>query len=194
MNLAVPEDYRLKIKENEKGEKYLDFAKELRKLWNMSVTVILTVVGTLSTVLNSLRRGLEVLEILGKIETIQTTALSRSARILRKVLETCRDLLSLRLLSKNISKRWREKHTRNNNNNNNNNNLQKKKRTYRILDFVVTADRRVKLKESTKRNKYQDLAREQKKLWNLKVTLIPIVICALVTVTKDWSWDKRIWK
>ena len=41
-----------------------------------------------------------------------------------------------------------------------------------------------KLKESEKRNKYLDLAREQKKLWNMKVMVISIVIGAYGTVTK----------
>ena len=35
-----------------------------------------------------------------------------------------------------------------------------------------------------KRDKYLDLARELKKLWNIKVTIIPIVIGAFDTVTK----------
>ena len=34
-----------KIKENKKSRKYLDLAKELRKLWNMNVTVIPIVAG-----------------------------------------------------------------------------------------------------------------------------------------------------
>ena len=51
------------------------------------------------------------------------------------------------------------------------------------MDFAVPADHRVKLKESEKRNKYLDLARELKKLRNMKVTLIPIVTDALGTVT-----------
>ena len=42
----------------------------------------------------------------------------------------------------------------------------------------------LQLKESEKRDKYLDLARELKKLWNMKVTAIPIVIGALGTVTK----------
>ena len=52
-------------------------------------------VGSLSTVTKGLVKGLEDLEI--KMETIKTTALLRSVKILRKVLETWRDLLSLRL-------------------------------------------------------------------------------------------------
>ena len=43
---------------------------------------------------------------------------------------------------------------------------------------------RVKLKESEKRDKYEDLARELKTLWNMKVTVIPTVIGALGTIPK----------
>ena len=46
------------------------------------------------------------------------------------------------------------------------------------MDFVVPADFKVKkLMESEKRDKYLDLARELKKLRNMKMTIIPIVIC-----------------
>ena len=38
----------------------------------------------------------------------------------------------------------------------------KKKKTYRIVDFAVPADHRVELKESKKKDKYLDLARELK--------------------------------
>ena len=52
------------------------------------------------------------------------------------------------------------------------------------MDVAVPAEHRIKLKESEKRNKYLDFARQLKKLWNMKVTVIPIVIGALITVTK----------
>ena len=55
-------------------------------------------------------------------------------------------------------------------------------RTYRIVD--VLADHRVKRKESEKRSKYLDLVRELKKIWNMKVTVIPLVRGALGTVTR----------
>ena len=67
-------------------------------------------------------------------------------------------------------------------------------RICRIVNFAVPADHRVKLKESEKRVKYLDLARELKNLWNMKVTITPIVIGALATVTKDWHKDSRISK
>ena len=44
------------------------------------------------TVTKGLAQGVEDLEIRGRVETIQTTALLKSARILRRVLETCCNL------------------------------------------------------------------------------------------------------
>ena len=48
----------------------------------------------------------------------------------------------------------------------------------------MPADHRIKLKGSEKKDKYLDLARELEKLWNMKVTIIPIVIGAFGTLTK----------
>ena len=52
------------------------------------MTVIPIVTGALSAVTNGLIMGQEDLEIRGPVEAIQTTALLRSARIPRRVLET----------------------------------------------------------------------------------------------------------
>ena len=54
------------------------------------------------------------------------------------------------------------------------------------MDFAVPAGHKIKLKESAKKDKYLDLAREleKKKLWNMKVTIILIVIGAFGTVIK----------
>ena len=41
--------------------------------------------------------------------------------------------------------------------------INKKKRTCKIVNFAVQADHRIKLKESEKKDKYLDLARELKK-------------------------------
>ena len=75
---------------------------ELKKLWNMQVTIIPIVIGAFGTVTKGLLKGLEDLEIGGRVETILTTVLLRTARILRRVLETSEDLLSLRLQWKTI--------------------------------------------------------------------------------------------
>ena len=54
----------------------------------MQVTIIPIVIGVFGTVTKRLLKGLEDLEVGGRVETIQTTALLRKARIVRRVLET----------------------------------------------------------------------------------------------------------
>ena len=75
----------------------------------MKVTIIPIFIGAFGTVTKGLLKGLEDLEVGGRVETIQTTALLKMARLLRRVLETWVDLLSLNLHWKNISLRWCEK-------------------------------------------------------------------------------------
>ncbi len=43
---------------------------------------------------------------------------------------------------------------------------------------------RINLKECEKKDKYLGLCRELKKLWNMKMTIVPFVIGALGTITK----------
>ena len=63
--------------------------------------------------------------------------------------------------------------------------INQKKRTCWIGDFAVPNDHWVKLKESKNKDKYSDHARElKKKLFNIKVTMIPIVTGAFSTVNK----------
>ena len=67
MVFAVPADHRVKLNESEKRDKYLDLAWELKKkLWNMNETVILIVIGALSTVTKRLVQELEDLVIKDK--------------------------------------------------------------------------------------------------------------------------------
>ena len=54
----------------------------------MKVTIIPIVIGAFETVTKGLLKGLEDLEVDGRVETIQTTILLRTARILRRVPET----------------------------------------------------------------------------------------------------------
>ena len=88
VDFAVLADHRIKLKEWEKRDKYLDLAGEFKKLWNMKVTIIPIVIGAFGTITKGLLKGLEDLEVGGRVETIQTTALLKTARILRRVLET----------------------------------------------------------------------------------------------------------
>ena len=54
----------------------------------MKVTIIPIVNGAFGTVTKGLLKGLKDLEVGGRVETIQTTALLKTARILRRLLET----------------------------------------------------------------------------------------------------------
>ena len=69
----------------------------------MRVTIVPIVIGALGTITKGLLKGLEDLEVGGRVETIQMKALLRTARILRRVVETWGDLLSLKLLWKTTS-------------------------------------------------------------------------------------------
>ena len=53
----------------------------------MKMTIIPIVIGAFSTETKGLLKGLEDLEVRGQVETLQPTALLRTARILRRVLE-----------------------------------------------------------------------------------------------------------
>ena len=84
MDFAIPVDHRIKLKESEKK----DLTRELKNCVTLCNTIIPIGNGALGTVTERLLKGLEDLEIRGRVETILTTALLRSARILRRVLET----------------------------------------------------------------------------------------------------------
>ena len=103
VDFAVSADHRINLKESEKKDKHHDLARKLKNLWNMKVTIVPVVIGALGTITKGLLKGLEDLEVGGRVETIQTTALLRTARILRWVLETWGDLLSLKPQWKTIS-------------------------------------------------------------------------------------------
>ena len=91
VDFSVPADLRIKLKECEKKDKYLDFAREL-KLCNMKVSVVPIVIGAFGIVTKGLLKGLEELEVGRHMKTIKTTALLKTARILRgswRLDETC---------------------------------------------------------------------------------------------------------
>ena len=77
----------------------------MKKLWNMKVKVIPIVNGVFGTISKGMIKRLDDLEIRGRIETIQTTSLLKSVRILSKPF----DLLSLKLQWETIGQCWCEK-------------------------------------------------------------------------------------
>ena len=50
--------------------------------------------------------------------------------------------------------------------------INKKKKICHLVDFAIPADNGVKIKENL------NLARQLKKMWNMKVTMIPVVVSA----------------
>ena len=87
MDFALPADNRIKLKECKNKDKYMDLVRELKKLWNMKVTIVPIMIVALGTVTKGLLEGLEDLEFGGRVETIQTIAL-RTDRTRRRILET----------------------------------------------------------------------------------------------------------
>ena len=67
-----------------KKNKYPDLTRELKKLCNIKVAIIPVVIGAFGTVTKGLLKGLEDLKFGGWVETIQTTALLRTDRIVKK--------------------------------------------------------------------------------------------------------------
>ena len=72
-----------------KKENYQDGTRKLEKLFNMKVMH--------DTITTDLVKEQEDLEISRRVKTIETTVLVWSARILRRVLETWIDLLSIKI-------------------------------------------------------------------------------------------------
>ena len=48
-----------------------------------------------------------------------------------------------------------------------------------IIDFAISGDQNIVIKEEEKTDKYQVLIIELQKVWNVKVVVIPVVIGAL---------------
>ena len=82
----------MKIKESEKINKYVDLAEEMKKLWNMKVTVISSVGVPHGTVYKGLEKRFGEQDIRGRVKIIETTSLLKSARTLRSARQTSRDL------------------------------------------------------------------------------------------------------
>ena len=103
VNFTVPGDYRIKLKKVKRRTSALILLRIWKKLWDMKVTIVPIVIDAFGTVTKWLLKVLEDLDAGGRVETIQTKILLRTARILRRVLEIWGDLLSLRLQWKTIS-------------------------------------------------------------------------------------------
>ena len=87
IDVAIPEDSGVRENEFEKVEKYQNLARELRRMWEVKTNVVPIVLGALGTVPLQLKGNLKGIREDTSISLIQKSALLRSARIPRKVLE-----------------------------------------------------------------------------------------------------------
>ena len=85
---SVPADARVEEKEKEKVGKYQDLEREIRRLWELrNVEIVPVVTGAHGSVSTEFYRWMGKLGITCNVGVMQKTALLRTARILRKVLE-----------------------------------------------------------------------------------------------------------
>ena len=61
------------------------------------------------------------------------------------------------------------------------------------MDFAVSTDPGGKLNESKRKDKYPEI-KEVKTLWNMRVTIVSIVIGAMLQSPKDWYKHWKTWK
>ena len=88
IDIACPGDRRVDIKQEEKINKYLDLAIEIKELWKMKrVKVVPVVIGVLGTIPKRLEDYLRNINAGIELAALQRTVLLGSARILRRVLE-----------------------------------------------------------------------------------------------------------
>ena len=84
IDMTVPSDRNIALKEIEKKSKYKDL--EIQRMWHMKTIVIPVVVGALGTVKKGMIENIEKVSKRANVTEIQKICMLGSARILRKVL------------------------------------------------------------------------------------------------------------
>ena len=83
---VIPMDYHIEEKEEEKTDKYMDLAAEVRRQFRekkVILPIVLRALGTVSAKLSEMLKKLDIEDIIG---SLQTVALISSTAILRRVL------------------------------------------------------------------------------------------------------------
>ena len=86
VNFAIPVDHYVKEKEEEKIDKYMDLATEVRRQFRVKTVIVPIVLGTLETFSAKLSESLEKLEIEDITGSLQTAVLISTAALIGKVL------------------------------------------------------------------------------------------------------------
>ena len=88
IDIAMPGEIRVREKEQEKIERYLELKRKIKRIWDIrSIKIIPVVVGTLGSTSKKLKKCIEELEVAISTALLQKTALLGTARILRKALD-----------------------------------------------------------------------------------------------------------
>ena len=89
VDITVPGDKRIELKEQEKIDIYSELRQEEKNISNLSqVVVVSVVIGALGVTSKRLKDWLEKLNVKSSIDLLQKAALLGTARIVRQVLET----------------------------------------------------------------------------------------------------------
>ena len=86
IDIAVPADQNIEVKETEKVDKYQELGREITKMWGVKTRTAPIVVSTLGAITIGFNHFLGLLKIDTSMETIQKSAVLRTAHILRKML------------------------------------------------------------------------------------------------------------
>ena len=65
--------------------------------------------------------------------------------------------------------------------------VDKKERSCKIIDFAVPGDSRIEEKEKDQIEKCQDLGSELRKIWNIKVKIVPLIVGSLGAIPKQFG-------
>ena len=86
IDMTVPSDRNIALKEIEKKSKYKDLEVEIQRIWQMKTIVLPVVIGALGTVKKGMVENIEKVAKGASVTEIQKICMLESARILRKVL------------------------------------------------------------------------------------------------------------
>lgn len=87
IDVSIPNDANVMLKETEKLSKYKDLQIEVSRMWNAKTTIVPVIVGALGTVKKGHDRSLHQLPGQPNAQEVQKIALLGTAHILRKVLD-----------------------------------------------------------------------------------------------------------
>ena len=86
IDVAIPGDRNVIKKEAEKILKYRDLTIEIQRMWNVKTTAIPVIIGATGTILKTFRKFVSNIPGNHEVKELQTTTVSGTAHILRKVL------------------------------------------------------------------------------------------------------------